>query len=115
MHEQNSPHWRAIEQGPAPFGAGVTLDQEEHEQEQRRPQLLVAQLDFERQLKHGGISVFAGSAANWLVGFSDNDDPGVYVGSLSHLTARMPTRRGLTLRVTPFRVARRRVPNPPIL
>ena len=67
-------------EGPTPFGAGVTLDQEEHEQKRelcKRTQLLVAQLDFERQLKHGGISVFAGSAANWLkVGFGDYEERG---------------------------------------
>ena len=97
-------------EGPTPFGAGVTLDQEEREQEQQRAQLLVAQLDFKRQLKHGGISVSAGSAANWLkVGFGDNDDPGVSVGSLNHLTACMPTRRGLGC--VAQNIGRRTLPN----
>ena len=40
-------------QSPSPFGYGILLDQEEHEQEQNHLQLLVAQPDFERQCEHG--------------------------------------------------------------
>ena len=62
-------------EGPTPFGAGVTLDQEEREQEQQRAQLLVAQLDFDCQLEHGDSLVCAGRPANWLrVGFGSNDN-----------------------------------------
>ena len=62
-------------EGPAPFGAGVTLNQEEREQEQqKRSQLLVAQLDCDSQFQHGESPVYAGVHANWLVGFGSNDN-----------------------------------------
>ncbi len=40
-------------ESPAPFGAGVLLHQEEHEQEQNELRLPVAQLELDRQCEHG--------------------------------------------------------------
>ena len=65
-------------EGPAPFGAGITLDQEEYEQKQQRAQLLVTQLDLNRQSDHGNSPDNAGVHANWLkVGFGGYEVPGL--------------------------------------
>lgn len=54
-------------QSPTPFGVGVLLGEEEHEQkDDQLHQLFVVQLHFDCQLEHGNSPVYAGSAANWL-------------------------------------------------
>lgn len=51
----------------APFGAGLFLAEEEHDQGCDYAQrLLIAQLELDCQLEHGNSPVCAGSAANWL-------------------------------------------------
>ena len=87
-------------EGSAPFGAGVTLAEVEHEQKRELnecTQLLVAQLKLDCQCEHGSSLVYAGRPANWLrVGFGGYEEPSAVSGGiLSHLTARLPPRRGL--------------------
>jgi len=61
---------------PAPFGTGMTLAEEEHEQEQNGLQLPVAQLKLYCQCYHSMSPDYAGSAANWLmVGFGGYEEP----------------------------------------
>lgn len=81
---------------PTDFPAGVTLAQEEHEQQQRELQLLVAQLELDCQLKHGDALVCAGRPANWFVGFGGYELPSTVSGGvLWHLSTQMSLRRGL--------------------
>ena len=47
-------------------GLGLKLGQEKSKQKQQRAQLLVTQLDLDRQFKHGVNLVCAGVHANWL-------------------------------------------------
>ena len=83
---------------PAPFGTGVMLAEEEHEQkDDELDQLLVAQLELDCQCYHGFRLDDAGRPANWLrVGFGSNAEPSAVGGGiLGYLTARLPPRRGL--------------------
>ena len=68
-------------EGPTPFGAGVTLAEEEHEQNcgpfAEFAELLVAQLKLDRQRNHGVSLENVGSTANWLrVGFGGYEERG---------------------------------------
>ncbi len=67
-------------EGPTPFGAGVTLAEEEHEQKRelcKRTQLFVAQLKLYRQSNHGVNLDCAGVHANWwMVGFGGYEERG---------------------------------------
>ena len=83
-------------EGPAPFGAGVTLDQEEHEQEQYCTPLLVAQPELYRQFKHGGSCLRWRARQLVKVGFGGYEEPGVSVGNLGHLTAVLQAPPGMT-------------------
>lgn len=52
---------------PTPFGAGLKLAEEKHEQKDGEMyQLLVAQRQLDCQFQHGISPVYAGSAANWF-------------------------------------------------
>ena len=64
-------------QSPAPFGTGVLLGEEEHDQESDETRnLLIAQLHFDCQLEHGNSLVCAGRPANLLnVGFDGYEEP----------------------------------------
>ena len=86
----------------------MLLDQEKHEHRQQILDLLVAQLEPNRQFKHGSHLVCAGVHANWLkVGFGGNAEPGaVGVRLLDHLTTQMPLRRGLAHVIRCRRAAR---------
>ena len=87
--------------GPATFAAGVLLGQEERDQEREVAGLLIAQLDLDRQFKHGSHLVCAGWPANLLrVGFGGYESRGKVVrhGSWPPNDVVAYTAPGITLR-----------------
>ena len=97
-------------QGPAAFTAGVLLEQEEHDQDQKCAGLLIAQPDLQRELDHGCSMkkrpLWPRAAASEKGGRSlvvTKSRRSVTMRRvLGHLTTCMPTRRGLPLRERPF-------------
>ena len=94
-------------QSPAPFGTGVLLGEEEHDQESDETRnLLIAQLHFDCQLEHGNSLVCAGRPANLLkVGFDGYEEPAALAGrwdswpsngGVSITTGNYPRSRALT-------------------
>ena len=82
-------------------GASFMLNEEEHDQGcEKVHYLLIAQLHFDCQLKHGYDFVCAGRPANWLkVGFGGYEQPnGCAAWILFHLTVVLRSPPGINRR-----------------
>ena len=82
-------------EGPVPFGTGITLDQEKHEQKQYCTPLLVAQPEFYRQFKHSHSCLRWRARQLLKVGFDGYEVPGFAVGSLGHLAVVLQAPPGI--------------------